>query len=194
MVGCSIPTGQISIQAPHERHDHSVSAGMISPTNCGPPSFTLPWVRSAKLRKSRIRSRGLSGAPLARAGQASWQRPHLVQASKLSRSFHANWLMAEIPISPSVSVATRGRRLSAFTSRLASEPITAIICLALFHGRAAMKVSAKTPWTHQLARRTAAALSGSIPRPENISASNQPTGDQPAHGGCSCTRRTPSCK
>ncbi len=39
----------------------------------------MPRSRSAYSRRSRMRSRGESGAPLARAGQTSWQRPHLVQ-------------------------------------------------------------------------------------------------------------------
>ena len=36
IVGCSIPTGQISMQAPQERHDQSVSASMTSPISAGP--------------------------------------------------------------------------------------------------------------------------------------------------------------
>ena len=156
--GCSMPTGQISMQAPQERQDQSVSASITSPMSDSPASSPgRKALRAAWVRRSRIRSRGLSGAPLAVAGQASWQRPHLVQASRLSRSFHENCAMLPKPTSgsassPSTAAAAPadsgrgiGRRLSAFASRVESEPSTAIRCFALVQGIAAMKAKAAMP-------------------------------------------------
>ena len=51
-----------------------------------------PDCSSTHCRRSRIRSRGDSGAPAVRAGQTSWQRPHLVQASRSSSSFQVKSL------------------------------------------------------------------------------------------------------
>ena len=70
MIGtCSIPTGQISTQAMHCMHDHTVS-GLIglpsrfaSDANSGwtPSAARTPKVPSACSRRSRMRSRGESG-------------------------------------------------------------------------------------------------------------------------------------
>ena len=103
MIGaCSIPTGQISTHALHCMHDHTVSprtpsspitlvgeavaigASVQQPTeHAADPAPAA--ARLACSRSSRITSRGDSGRPVALAGQASWQRPHFVQASSCSR-------------------------------------------------------------------------------------------------------------
>jgi hypothetical protein len=98
-----MPTGQASTQAMQVVHDHSVTSLTTSPATlveplpasgpvgCGRCSQSrtgrTPDWESAHWRRSRTRSRGDSGAPATWAGQATWQRPHLVQASRSSSSF-----------------------------------------------------------------------------------------------------------
>jgi hypothetical protein len=53
--------------------------------------------RVGELAQLKITSRGLSGAPTARAGQASWQRPHLVQASRFSSCFQVKSVILATP-------------------------------------------------------------------------------------------------
>ncbi len=139
-----------------------------------------------------MRSRGLSGNPTVRAGQASWQRPHFVQASRLSMSFHEKSAIVANPAAPLPS-SSAGRRRSAIRSRTAKEPTTARICLVLYQGIAPVKASASTPCSHQLAPRIAAAVSGVMPEAAKPSARAWPTGDQAAQAGWSISKRTPSC-
>jgi len=73
---CSTATGQISTQAMHVRQDHSVSIATW-PDPCVDTEFrggrSVPDSRAAfaNSRRLKITSRGDSGAPTARAGQAS---------------------------------------------------------------------------------------------------------------------------
>ena len=45
--GCSMPTGQISMQAPQERQDQSVSASITSPISAAPFAPGLKALRPA---------------------------------------------------------------------------------------------------------------------------------------------------
>src|SRR5262245_7008849 len=104
-------TGQASIHAPHVVHCHRRSGDAaetvltIGAANAEAPSFP-PFLRLwAKFRRSMTRSRGESDLPAAFAGQTETQRPHSVQASRSSRSFHVNPVSVLTPIGSPVSAS-----------------------------------------------------------------------------------------
>src|SRR5215468_5703156 len=98
-------TGQASIHAPHVVHCHRRSedaAGTV--LTIGAANAESPAPRAMFLR-SRIMSRGESDLPAALAGQTDVQRPHSVQASRSSRSFHVNPASVLTPIGSPVSAS-----------------------------------------------------------------------------------------
>ena len=130
----------------------------------------------ANSRNDKITSRGDNGAPTALAGQASWQRPHLVQASKCNNDFHVKSSIFFQPAS-TCSSGTFGKRRPAISSRNISDAAAVNICLTLVYGIKAMNANASMPWNHHNPVRKTPAASGLIPMPFIIVASKAPTGD-----------------
>ena len=56
---------------------------------------------------------GLSGLPVAHAGQASWQRPHSVHVNPSSRSFHDRSSMVLTPNRARLGLEVHRRQLAA---------------------------------------------------------------------------------
>src|SRR5262245_60267454 len=100
-----IKTGQASIHAPQVVHCHSRSADVAGTAlTIGAANAESPAPR-AKFLRSRIMSRGESDLPAVFAGQTDVQRPHSVQASRSSRSFHVNPASVLTPIGSPVSAS-----------------------------------------------------------------------------------------
>ena len=76
---CSIETGQACTHAPQVTQSHTDSSGTAPGPARSPRSPLKTWSRSPM-----ISSLGESSLPVAKAGQASWQRPHSVH-EKVSR-------------------------------------------------------------------------------------------------------------
>src|SRR5215470_5460866 len=106
-------TGQDSMQAPHVVHCHKRSGAAAGiALAIGAAKAESPSLR-ARLRRSIMRSRGESDLPTAFAGQTETQRPHSVQASRSSRSFHVNPANVLTPIGSPVSASlSKSSRLS----------------------------------------------------------------------------------
>ena len=87
----SMNAGHASTHAMQVVHAHSSSAAIVSPWMARPfPSCINP-------RSFRMICFGDSGVPARYAGQTSWQRPHIVHASKSSRRFQENSSIFETP-------------------------------------------------------------------------------------------------
>ncbi len=133
---CSTATGQISTQAMQVRQDHSVSIatcpGALPCTSSSAAAGSTPdsSVAFANSRKLKITSRGDNGAPTARAGQASWQRPHFVQASRFSSCFQVKSVILATPGAFWLS-GMRGSRCAARPSRTINEAAAVKMCLTL---------------------------------------------------------------
>ena len=94
---CSIKTGQAAMQAPQVVQDQMASSVMLpSPSrrSAAWPGFHLSSTACPFASRFALMAwmtwRGLSGLPVAAAGQASWQRPHSVQEKQSKRSFQVN--------------------------------------------------------------------------------------------------------
>ena len=108
---CSIITGHASTHAPQVTQSQTASYGMAVSTtgrrcagHLGAIDGLIHGISGTPASASTAISRmpmiivlGLSGLPVAQAGQASWQRPHSVHVNPSSRSFQDRSSMVLMP-------------------------------------------------------------------------------------------------
>src|SRR6185369_15240740 len=93
--------------------------------------------------------RGLRGLPVARAGQASWQRPHSVQVKESSRSFQLKSVTLATPKRLPGRNSSLGWVLGRSRLRKKQLGMAVSTCICLLAGRKQRKASSTTAWSHQ---------------------------------------------
>src|SRR6185369_9214419 len=93
--------------------------------------------------------RGLRDLPVARAGQATWHRPHSVQVKESSRSFQLKSVTLATPNRPPGRNSSLGWVLGRSRLRKKQLGMAVSTCMCLLAGRKQRKASSTTAWSHQ---------------------------------------------
>ena len=128
---------------------------------------------------------GESGVPALKAGQASWQRPHSVQASPSSNCFHVKSLSLLAKIGSPSAVSAVGANApigrSSLEKKVFSGPVS--VCSKVPVGRV-MSVSATVSrWKVQMPKCQLVSAVSDAPIASQSCASSHPAGDQAAQSG-----------
>ena len=168
---CSMRTGQASTHAPQVTQSHTASYGIAVSTigaairaGWGAAS-SRPYVSrtiglfgmrfspcSASTDMSRMpmmKVFGLSGLPVAQAGQACWQRPHSVHVKPSRRSFQPrSWsdFSPKVASSRSRSIAGSSPRGRSLRYQMFGNDVAMWRCL--LNGRYTRNAATRTMWAH----------------------------------------------
>ena len=185
----SMKTGHSWWQAPHVVQDQITSSPITPPTMDLP--FPFPLARASRWsRKSMMSPFGVSGFPVTQAGQASWHRPHSVQATRSSKSLRGNPWIVEMPKCSASSRTTGWITPEGWGRRRATLAAAARMWRIKVYGTSAMKAKARTACPHQVTRCNT--VCWACVRPVRPRAVTHPPGDQSPQGSRVATIRRPS--